>query len=166
MIGSIFFLLLIIGFGLFLWIIIAAFQKTDSVKKLKERRAMLGLTFLASILILYGTTRWFLHDFSFGGAGSGGANMNVGAIPFMILSFFSTVGAFVGVLSTTILAWRREKRETISSKLEIEKKELEVEKLKIELNEYKTSNIQKPSLVKPQLNSQSKTERIKKSKNP
>jgi hypothetical protein len=37
------------------------------------------------------------------------------------------------LILTTIIAWRKEKREIVSSELEIQKKELELKKLRLEL---------------------------------
>ena len=57
------------------------------------------------------------------------------------LSLFSTVFTFLGFLTMTIFALRKERRETESFRLEREKKEIELEKLKIELDKSKNTNI-------------------------
>jgi hypothetical protein len=50
------------------------------------------------------------------------------------ISLLTSLTSLVGFFSTTVLAWRREKRETLSAELEIQKKELELEKLRMELS--------------------------------
>ena len=52
-----------------------------------------------------------------------------------LVSLLTSITSLIGFLSTTILAWRKEKRELISSELERKKIELEVEKLKSEIQE-------------------------------
>ena len=55
------------------------------------------------------------------------------AVVVSVVSLLTSLTSLVGFFSTTVLAWRKEKRETVSAELELKKKELEVEKLKIEL---------------------------------
>jgi len=47
-----------------------------------------------------------------------------------LITSFLTVLAFI---STSVLAWRKEKRERLGFELEYQKKELEIEKLRREL---------------------------------
>ena len=53
------------------------------------------------------------------------------------VSLLTSLTSLVGFFSTTVLAWRKEKRETRSAELEIKKKELELEKLRKELGKSK-----------------------------
>ena len=55
------------------------------------------------------------------------------AIIVSVVSLLTSITSLVGFFSTTVLAWRKEKRETLSAELEIKKKELELEKLRVEL---------------------------------
>lgn len=52
-------------------------------------------------------------------------------------SLLATVFTFLGFLTMTIFAWRKEKREAASFRLENQKKAIEIEKLKIELEQSK-----------------------------
>lgn len=54
-------------------------------------------------------------------------------------SFFAAVFTFLGFLTMTIFAWRKEKRESAGFRLESQKKQIEIEKLKVELEKSKTS---------------------------
>lgn len=56
------------------------------------------------------------------------------------LSFIAAVFTFLGFLTMTIFAWKKEKREVVSFNLEKEKKEIEIEKLKVELEKSKSSS--------------------------
>lgn len=56
------------------------------------------------------------------------------------LSFIAAVFTFLGFLTMTIFAWRKEKREVASFNLEKEKKGIEIEKLKVELEKSKNSS--------------------------
>lgn len=54
-------------------------------------------------------------------------------------SFFATAFTFLGFLTMTVFAWKREKREAAGFRLESAKKAIEIEKLKVELEKSKTS---------------------------
>lgn len=56
-----------------------------------------------------------------------------------VFSLFATVFTFLGFLTMTIFAWRKEKREAAGFRLETAKKEIEIEKLKVELEKSKSS---------------------------
>jgi|WetSurMetagenome_2_1015567.scaffolds.fasta_scaffold00030_32 hypothetical protein len=58
-----------------------------------------------------------------------------------IVSLLTSIMSLVGFFSTTVLAWRKEKRETVAAALEIKKQELELEKLRAELTETKKEKI-------------------------
>ena len=49
------------------------------------------------------------------------------------VSLLTCLIALIGFFSTTILAWRREKRDKLHLKLDLEKKQLEIDKLRKEL---------------------------------
>ena len=51
------------------------------------------------------------------------------AIILSIISLLTSLTALLGFFSTTVLAWRKEKREERHSELELRKKELEIQKL-------------------------------------
>lgn len=55
------------------------------------------------------------------------------AVIVSFISLLTSLTSLVGFLSTTVLSWKKEKREALASDLEIRKKELEVEKLRLEL---------------------------------
>lgn len=55
------------------------------------------------------------------------------AVVVSVVSLLTSLTSLVGFFSTTVLTWRKERRETVSAELEIKKTELELEKLKIEL---------------------------------
>ena len=59
----------------------------------------------------------------------------------LVLAFFS----IIGVISTTILAWRKEERELKAHKIELAKKELEIVKLRHEVEQLKQPVEQLPS---------------------
>lgn len=56
-------------------------------------------------------------------------------LPILIstISLLTSLTSLAGFLSATILAWRKEKRETLATDLEAKKKLLEIEKLQKEL---------------------------------
>jgi hypothetical protein len=52
-----------------------------------------------------------------------------------LLAVLASVFSLIGIISTTILAWRKDRRDVNSFQLELEKKELEITKLRRELDE-------------------------------
>ena len=74
-----------------------------------------------------------------GGGGGGGSSGGTGSAQpdvtfFISLASLATSGAsLAGFLLTSSLAWRKEKRESKHSEVDLEKKRLEVEKLRLEL---------------------------------
>jgi hypothetical protein len=56
------------------------------------------------------------------------------------LSFLAAVFTFLGFLTMTIFAWKKEKREAAGFRLESAKKEIEIEKLKVELEKSKSTS--------------------------
>ncbi len=55
----------------------------------------------------------------------------------LVLSTATTVVSLIGLLSTNLLAWRREARETRETELELQRQRLEIEKLKLELEKQR-----------------------------
>jgi hypothetical protein len=53
------------------------------------------------------------------------------------VSFLTSIISLVGFILTTILRWRKERREHQLDDVELEKKKLEVEKLRLELRQDK-----------------------------
>ncbi len=50
-----------------------------------------------------------------------------------IISLLTSLTSLIGFLSTTVLAWRKEKREALATELDMKKKLIEIEKLREEL---------------------------------
>jgi len=59
------------------------------------------------------------------------------------VSFVTSLTSLLGFISTTVLAWRKEKRDVEVIRIENEKKELELEKLKWELEKLKQAEAEK-----------------------
>ncbi len=58
----------------------------------------------------------------------------------LILSTATTVVSLIGLLSTNLLAWRREARESRETEVELQRQRLEIEKLKLELEKQRRSS--------------------------
>ncbi|CAN5380213.1 hypothetical protein BH10ACI1_BH10ACI1_08760 [soil metagenome] len=66
------------------------------------------------------------------------------------VSFLTSLCSLVGFVSTTVLAWRKEKRDVEIIRIDNEKKELELAKLKFELDKLKSAEKKpKPKPRKP-----------------
>ena len=52
-----------------------------------------------------------------------------------LVAFLASVLSLVGIISTTILAWRKDRRDVDLFQIELQKSELEIAKLRRELNE-------------------------------
>jgi hypothetical protein len=59
------------------------------------------------------------------------------------VSFITSLTSLLGFISTTVLAWRKEKRDVEIIRYDNEKKELELEKLKWELEKLKAAEAEK-----------------------
>lgn len=59
--------------------------------------------------------------------------------PSMVLaiSLATSVVSLIGLLSTNLLAWRREAREARAAEFQLQRQQLEIEKLKLELEKQK-----------------------------
>lgn len=57
----------------------------------------------------------------------------------LILSTATSVVSLIGLLSTNLLAWRREARDTREAELELQRQRLEIEKLKLELEKQRSN---------------------------
>jgi len=62
------------------------------------------------------------------------------SIDISIIALLTSLTSLIGFLSTTIISWRKEHRESSYEKLEMEKRKLEIEKLKKELNKTDAIN--------------------------
>ncbi len=54
-----------------------------------------------------------------------------------IVSFLTSLLTFIGLVSTTVIAWRKEKRESKAADLARQREEIELEKAKLELEKLK-----------------------------
>lgn len=61
----------------------------------------------------------------------------IGSLVATITSCLTSLITFAGFVSTTILAWRKEKRETAAAELELQRKGIELERKRLELEELK-----------------------------
>lgn len=57
----------------------------------------------------------------------------------LILSTATSVVSLIGLLSTNLLAWRREARDAREAELELQRQRLEIEKLKLDLEKQKSN---------------------------
>jgi uncharacterized membrane protein len=55
----------------------------------------------------------------------------------LIISTATSVVSLIGLLSTNLLAWRREAREARSTEIQLQRQQLEIEKLRLELEKQK-----------------------------
>ncbi len=55
----------------------------------------------------------------------------------LAVSVATSIVSLIGLLSTNLLAWRREAREARSAEVQLERQQLEIEKLKLELEKQK-----------------------------
>jgi hypothetical protein len=55
----------------------------------------------------------------------------------LVISTATSIVSLIGLLSTNLLAWRREAREARSAEIELERQRLEIEKLRLELEKQK-----------------------------
>jgi len=103
----------------------------DYKDKIERRQIFLGGTFVISsivfilLLVLYAYF-WFRAE-------SQGtlAAIEIGALPVLVL--LVSVSSLIGFVLNSVLSIRKERRETQTFKLELEKKALEIEQLRMEL---------------------------------
>lgn len=55
----------------------------------------------------------------------------------LAISVATSIVSLVGLLSTNLLAWRREAREDRAAELQLQRQQLEIEKLRLELEKQK-----------------------------
>jgi hypothetical protein len=55
----------------------------------------------------------------------------------LLISTATSVVSLIGLLSTNLLAWRREAREARASEIQLQRERLEIEKLQLELEKQK-----------------------------
>ncbi len=116
---------------------------------LKKKRNLFGWVFLASVIVFIFSNPVLMIGPQFGmqiidyfnpvapNSGTSGSTLMNTAVVVSMVSLLTSITSLIGFLSTTVLAWRKDKRESASAELEIKKKELELEKLKIELSKTK-----------------------------
>jgi cell shape-determining protein MreC len=87
-----------------------------SSERIKKYRRWFGWTFVASLLVTMGlATTW--------------ADTKLFTTVAMVTSFMT----FFGFVATTIITWRKERRESNHAPIDLEKKKLELEKLREEI---------------------------------
>ena len=103
----------------------------------RTRRTLLILFLLSTlvfVLFSLGLSMLVLEP----GSGDSSTNvLGIGALIATATSCLTSVITFIGFISTTILAWRKEKRETRKSELESRRQEIELEKTSLELENLK-----------------------------
>jgi hypothetical protein len=55
----------------------------------------------------------------------------------LVISIATSLVSLIGLLSTNLLAWRREAREARTAEVQLQRQQLEIEKLKLELEKQK-----------------------------
>lgn len=55
----------------------------------------------------------------------------------LAVSVATSIVSLIGLLSTNLLAWRREARESRSAEVQLQRQQLEIEKLKLELEKQR-----------------------------
>jgi uncharacterized membrane protein len=55
----------------------------------------------------------------------------------LAVSVATSIVSLIGLLSTNLLAWRREAREARSTEIQLQRQQLEIEKLKLELEKQR-----------------------------
>lgn len=63
----------------------------------------------------------------------------------LLISSATSIVSLIGLLSTNLLAWRREAREARAAELQLQRQQLEIEKLKLELEQQRNDagNVQR-----------------------
>ena len=56
----------------------------------------------------------------------------------LAISVATSIVSLIGLLSTNLLAWRREAREARSAEVQLQRQQLEIEKLKLELEKQRS----------------------------
>lgn len=56
----------------------------------------------------------------------------------LLISSATSIVSLIGLLSTSLLAWRREAREARAAELQLQHEQLEIEKLKLELEQQRS----------------------------
>lgn len=125
-------------------------ETKSRASSLKKKRKIFGWLFLSSILVFFASSMFILESMpqtdktappDNGGPLEPSLSPPVQAVELLmpgtavvsVVSLLTSITSLVGFFSTTVLAWRKEKREAVTAKLEIKKKELELEKLRVEL---------------------------------
>jgi hypothetical protein len=114
-------------------------RKGVNVEKQKPHYAKMRRTFLILFLLSTVCVLFFLgFSMSTGVLGGSGTDfLGIGALIATATSCLGSVATFIGLISTTILAWRKEKRETRKAELESRRQEIELERTRLELEKLK-----------------------------
>ena len=102
-----------------------------SIEQIKKYRTRFGWVFLVFFLILMVFSLFgyiYDHDIEMPKQPSSTITPLI-----VIVSLLTSVTSLLGFLFTTVVAWRKERREQQHSDLDLEKKRLEVERLRQEL---------------------------------
>jgi hypothetical protein len=105
----------------------------------KRRRTFLIL-FVLSTAVFVLLVFLSLFMLTAGGAEPGDSGtdvLGIGALTATAASCLTSVATFLGFISTTILGWRKERRETRKTELESQRLEVELEKTRLELEKLK-----------------------------
>jgi hypothetical protein len=103
----------------------------------RARRTLLILFILSTVVaVILGLLGFFP---TVEGFGTGGASTDASPLGVLtaIGSCITSVATLAGLISTTVLAWRQEQRETQKLELEARRQEIELEKARLELENLK-----------------------------
>ena len=136
------------------WYLNSASQPGDQTgfMGLDMRKASLRILgfFLCALIAYYAVFQGLLWLFQFraptgwGFSGSS-SGLAVNSALASFLSLVASVFSLIGFLSATMLAWRKEKREVVSYRIDGQKKELEIAKLKLELERLTAKSNSEPA---------------------
>lgn len=106
-----------------------------TLNQIKKRRKIFGILFVISMIVFSSV---FFFDLFVPPQTKPGAGDGEGLLVSLITlaaSLLTAITSFVGFITTTIIAFRKERREARMDKLDLRKKELEIVKLEQEVGE-------------------------------
>ena len=116
----------------------------SSLRDINRYRRWFGWTFVLSMILVVPLFSWWFRT---GAAPSstpsgqpGGSDLS---LFISVASLLTACTTLVGFIFTTVVAWRKEKREQDQSEVDIEKKKLEVQKLQVELERLRQEDTDK-----------------------